>query len=334
MISSENHIADSFGRVHDYLRISLTERCNLRCFYCMPEEGISLKENTSYMNKQELLSIAKTFIAHGINKIRLTGGEPLVRKDAAEIILELGKLPIELSLTTNGILIEKYLEVFKQAKIKSLNISLDTLNKEKFNKITRRDYFEKVMSNINLLINNGIHVKLNAVLIKGVNDDELINFIEFTRNHDVHYRFIEFMPFDGNKWNWSKGVSYNEIINTLKNKYDDSLLRLVDKKNDTSKNYKIAGFKGTFAIISSITNPFCDTCNRIRLTADGKLKNCLFSNNETDLLTALRNDQNIIPLIYNSILHKKEKRSGMNSFEDISNPVNNTNNRSMVAIGG
>lgn len=327
-------LTDTFGRVHDYLRISLTERCNLRCFYCMPEDGIELRPRADFMSKDELLTLAKTFVTLGVKKIRLTGGEPLVRKDAAEIITELSKLPIELALTTNGILIDKYIGIITKANLHSINISLDSLQKEKFDKITRRNYFDKVLSNIHLLLKNNIHVKLNAVLIKDVNDSELVDFIEFTKNLNVHYRFIEFMPFGDNKWDWSKGVSYKEIMSTLQEEYGQQIIKLEDKQNDTARNYKIDGYKGTFAVISSITNPFCDTCNRIRLTADGKIKNCLFSNNETDLLSALRKGENISVLIQDSINKKKLKRAGMNSFEDISNPAINSNNRSMVAIGG
>jgi len=219
---------------------------------------------------------------------------------------------------------------------------LENLKKNKFEKVTGRVNFDRVVSNIQLLLNDGIHVKINAVLMKGDpfdklragNDSELIDFIEFTRDKNVHYRFIEFMPFEGNKWDWSKGVSLNEILDTLGKKYGERVTKLQDKKNDTSKSYKIEGYKGTFAIISSITNPFCDTCNRIRLTADGKIKNCLFSNNETDLLSELRSGKDIVPLIMDSIHKKKQKRAGMDSFEDISNPEINSKNRPMITIGG
>ncbi len=334
MATNQNILIDTFGRVHDYLRISLTERCNLRCVYCMPENGIELRENSAYMNKHELLSIAKTFVDLGVKKIRLTGGEPLVRKDAAEIISELAKLPVELAISTNGILIDKFVDVFHKANIKSINISLDTLQKDKFNKIARRDDFEKVMSNIQLLLQDKVHVKLNAVLMKGENDDELIDFIEFTKDKNVHFRFIEFMPFDGNKWDWSKGVSLQEILDKLENVYGNKVIKLQDGKNDTAKSYAIEGYIGTFAVISSITNPFCDSCNRIRLTADGKVKNCLFSNDENDLLAAFRAGEDITSLIMDSINKKKFKRAGMDSFEDISNPKINSNNRPMISIGG
>lgn len=332
-ISSKN-IIDQHHRIHDYLRISLTERCNLRCVYCMPEEGTLLKENSSYMSKAEIIQLANVFVNLGVKKIRLTGGEPLIRKDAAEIIKELSTLPVELAITTNGILIDQYLNTFIESGLRSINVSLDTLKKDKFNTITRRNYFDKVMANIHLLIKNNFHVKINAVIIKGQNDDELIDFIEFTKTQPVHFRFIEFMPFDGNNWNWDKGVSYQDILNLTSAKYGNELIRLEDKKNDTAKSFKIKDYQGTFAIISSVTNPFCDTCNRIRLTADGKIKNCLFSNTETDLLAALRSGENVESLIVDSIWKKKKNRAGMETFDQLSNPLGHGKNRAMVAIGG
>jgi molybdenum cofactor biosynthesis protein A len=330
MEPATRNISDQFGRIHDYMRISLTERCNLRCTYCMPENGIELRPRSQFMTKGEVIQMAKIFVTLGVNKIRLTGGEPLVRSDAREIITELATLPVELAISTNGILVDKYLDTFIASGLKSVNVSLDSLKKDKLNSITRRNYFDTILSNINLLIKNNFHVKLNAVIIRGVNDDEIIDFIEFTKNNNVHFRFIEFMPFDGNKWDWSKGLSYKEIIERVKLQYQNNFIRIADRKNDTSKNFKINDYRGTFAIISSVTNPFCDSCNRIRLTADGKIKNCLFSDSETDLLSAMRKGEDIIPMIQEAIWHKKSMRGGMNTLEDFGK----LKNRSMVAIGG
>ena len=178
-------IIDQFGRKHDYLRISLTERCNLRCVYCMPEDGIELSEKESLMTHEEVISIAKKFVDMGVRKIRLTGGEPLIKKNIEKIIIELTKLPINLGITTNGILLDNYLELFKKSGVKDINISLDTLKREKFNSITRRDYFDRVINNINLYEQNGFNIKINNVLIKGMNEDEMLDFIEFTKNKNV-----------------------------------------------------------------------------------------------------------------------------------------------------
>ena len=328
-------LQDTFGRKHDYLRISITEHCNLRCTYCMPEDGIQLTPKTRLMTADEILSIAQTFVNLGVTKIRLTGGEPLVRKDAKDIILRLGKLGVNLTITTNGILVSNFIETFKEARIKTVNISIDSLVKDKFNQITRRDYFDIVQKNIDLLLKEKFNVKLNVVLIKSFNNNEILDFITLTKDKNVQVRFIEFMPFSGNQWDKSKLVSYAEIMETVQSEYKfNEIERLQDSTNDTAKNFKINSYQGSFAIISSVTNPFCSTCNRIRLTADGKLKNCLFSNSETSLLEVLRSGESIIPLIEQNLLSKKAVRSGMDDDLKFQNPELFSQNRSMITIGG
>jgi cyclic pyranopterin phosphate synthase len=283
MKKQNNILQDSFGRQHTYLRISLTELCNLRCTYCMPAEGIQLAPRSHIMNYDEVFAIAKTFVNHGVTKIRLTGGEPLVRRDADVILKKLATLPVELSITSNAVIIDRFIDVLKECNVRSINVSLDSLDAEKFKEITRRNDFEKVYKNIMLLIDEGFNVKLNAVLINGFNDNEIIDFIELTKELPISVRFIEFMPFDGNQWDKAKMVSYAQVMEYVNANYEDGeVIRLQDAPNDTSKNYKIEGYKGSFAIISSVTNPFCDSCNRIRLTANGRLKNCLFSSSESD----------------------------------------------------
>ena len=296
----------------------------------MPEEGIQLRPRFHFMNFEEVIEMAKIFVSLGVKKIRLTGGEPLVRNDAEQIIHELSKLPIELAITTNGILVNDFIPVLLESNVKNINVSLDSLTKDKFNSISRRDYFDKVISNINLLLENKFHVKINAVIMKGVNDDEVCDFVEWTKDKNVHVRFIEFMPFDGNKWDWSRGVSLEDMLKKIRERFGKKIIRLTDGKNDTAKNYAIEKHIGTFAIISSITNPFCDTCNRMRLTADGKMKNCLFSAGETDLLSALRKGDDIKPLILSNVWNKKALRGGINTIEDFGKQKN----RTMVAIGG
>lgn len=328
-------LQDEFGRQHDYLRISITEHCNLRCTYCMPEDGISLTPKSQLMTADEIVSIAQTFVNLGVTKIRLTGGEPLVRKDADAIMLRLGKLGVNLTITTNGILVANFIETFKEAGIKTVNISIDSLIKDKFNKITRREYFVTVQKNIDLLLKEKFNVKLNVVLIKSFNDNEVLDFISITKNKNIQVRFIEFMPFNGNQWDKSKLVSYADIMETIQSKYVFSeIKRLEDAPHDTAKNFKIDSYQGSFAIISSVTNPFCSTCNRIRLTADGKLKNCLFSNTETSFLETLRAGQSIIPLIEQNLLSKKAVRAGMDNDVKFQNPELFSQNRSMISIGG
>ena len=208
-------IADNYNRIHNYLRISLTDNCNLRCFYCMPEDEYEFAPASKLMQKDEIVALAKTFVSLGVNKIRLTGGEPLVRKDAKEIIQSLSKLPVNLTLTTNGTRIHEFIDVLEQSKIHSLNISLDTLQSEKFQLITRRNQFEKVYDNIQLLLKKNFHVKVNMVVMKGINDTEINDFVEWTKNVPVHVRFIEFMPFTGNRWTSNKVVTMQQILKVI-----------------------------------------------------------------------------------------------------------------------
>lgn len=328
-------LQDLHGRMHNYLRISITENCNLRCSYCMPADGIALTPKAHLMTADEIVTIAQTFVDLGVTKIRLTGGEPLVRKDAKEIILRLGKLGVNLTLTTNGILIPDFITTFKEAGINTINISIDSLVKEKYNQITRRNYFDTVLQNIDLLLQENFNVKLNIVLIKNFNGDEILDFIALTKYKNIQIRFIEFMPFSGNEWDKSKLIGYAEILEIIQSQYAvQDIKRLTDAPNDTAKNFRIADYDGSFAIISSVTNPFCSTCNRIRLTADGKLKNCLFSNTETPLLEDLRCGKSILPLIHQNLLSKFAVRGGMDDDLKFYNPDLYSKNRSMIAIGG
>ncbi|WP_316822910.1 GTP 3',8-cyclase MoaA [Pedobacter gandavensis] len=325
-------IADSFGRVHDYLRISLTDNCNFRCFYCMPEEEYDFSPASRLMQTEEIVELAKIFVEQGVKKIRLTGGEPLVRKDAAEIILALAQLPVELVITTNGTRIAEMLPTFLQAGIKTINVSLDTLQAEKFLFITRRDLFHQVRSNIELLLQHKLTVKINMVVMKGLNEEEIKDFIQWTKHHPIQIRFIEFMPFSGNKWSSNKVFSLEEMLASIAK--DFAYMPVKGEVHDTARHFMIPGHQGSFSIISTMTAPFCSTCNRMRLTADGKLKNCLFSDGETDLLSALRNHQEILPLIQASIWAKKKELGGQlnTHFEKLD--AAGIHNRSMITIGG
>ena len=195
MNQTPSPLTDTFGRHHNYLRISLTERCNLRCSYCMPVDGVKLSPASHLMNAEEIYSIAKTFVKFGVDKIRLTGGEPLVRKDFPQILELLSTLNVELSITSNAVSIDRHIDLLKKSGVKTINISLDTLSAERFHTITFRDYFDRVYQNILKLIDEGFLVKINAVLMRGINDDEILDFIAFTKTHPIVFRFIEFMPF-------------------------------------------------------------------------------------------------------------------------------------------
>ena len=325
-------IVDNYNRAHNYLRISLTDNCNLRCFYCMPEEDYVFTPASQLMQANEIEALAKTFVDLGVNKIRLTGGEPLVRKDAADIILRLSKLSVTLTLTTNATRLHEFVDVLKEANVHSLNISLDTLQQDKFTLITRRDQFKLVYNNIQLMVKNNFHVKVNMVVMKGFNDNEINDFIEWTKYEPVHVRFIEFMPFTGNKWTSNKVFTWQEMLRVIEEKY--SFIPLQNDKHDTAKGYIVPGHAGTFAVISTMSSPFCSGCNRIRLTADGKMKNCLFSKEETDLLSAFRRGENVTPLIHQSIRNKAKELGGQftKDFEHLH--AEDINNRSMITIGG
>lgn len=325
-------IVDRYNRVHNYLRISLTDNCNLRCFYCMPEEEYEFTPASRLMQKDEIEALAKIFVSLGVNKIRLTGGEPLVRKDAGEIITALSKLPVKLTLTTNGSRLHEFVDILDESGVHSLNISLDTLQPEKFQLITRRNQFEKVYDNITLLLKRNFHVKVNMVVMKGLNDNEISDFIEWTKQKPVHVRFIEFMPFTGNRWTSNKVFTMQQMLEVIQEKYE--VVRLQDEKHDTAKGYMVPGHRGTFAIISTMSSNFCGECNRIRLTADGKMKNCLFAEKETDLLSALRRGEDVVPLIHQNIRSKAKELGGQftTDFEHLH--PEEIHNRSMITIGG
>lgn len=328
-------LRDSFGREHTYLRISLIEKCNLRCTYCMPLEGISLTPREQLMTAQEIVDIATIFVNNGVTKIRLTGGEPILRKDFKEILEGLSELDVQLSITTNAILVDRHINTFIACGLQDINVSLDSLVSDKFATITKRDQFQKAYENIGLLMDKGFNVKVNVVLIKGFNEDEIIDFITLTKELPASIRFIEFMPFDGNRWDKSKLVTQSEILKRVHSHFGiKNCVPLENESNFTARNFKIRGFKSSFGIISSVSNPFCDSCNRIRLTANGKLKNCLFSNGEMDLLSRFRESVPIEPFIQQAIGKKKKTRAGMETMQQLENPQIHSKNRSMITIGG
>ncbi|MGD9555540.1 MAG: GTP 3',8-cyclase MoaA [Mangrovibacterium sp.] len=325
-------LVDRFNRIHDYLRISVTDDCNFRCSYCMPDEQAQVLPNPKLMQPQEIEDIARIFVGMGVTKIRLTGGEPLIRNDIGEIIRRLGELPVELTITTNGSRLRPLIGLFKEAGIRSVNVSLDSLNPDVFAAITRRDYFDQVWENILLLLDHHIRVKINTVAIAGVIEKEIAGFIELTRNRPLHVRFIEFMPFAGNRWQSDRVVTAQQLLAMVENDYD--LVKLNDEPHATAKKYKVPGYEGTVAFITTMSDQFCGDCNRMRLTADGKMKNCLFGREETDILKAYRAGEQIEPLIRESVLKKHKALGGqmMNDYRLV-DPAS-IKNRSMIRIGG
>lgn len=325
-------IIDQHHRVHNYLRISLTDACNFRCFYCMPNEEIDVTPHSKLMSKDEIIQIATLFVQLGVTKIRLTGGEPLVRKDFDDIVKALSRLPVKLALTTNAVLIDQHWEVLKSAGLTSINISLDTLDEHKFELLTKRNQFQKVYDNIQLLLSHRFSVKINMVVLKGINDQEINTFIAWTKHQPIHVRFIEFMPFTSNQWHSEKVFTYQDILQTASSEFE--FIKLKDEVNATTKKYKVLNHQGTFAIISTMTAPFCSTCNRLRLTADGKLKNCLFSKEETDILTPFRLGEDIAERIHQNVKAKHAMLGGQLALDYELNDDHLIDNRSMIRIGG
>jgi cyclic pyranopterin phosphate synthase len=313
---------DSHGRVINYLRISLTENCNLSCTYCKPEGCISKKQDQ--MTKEEVISIVGEMAKVGIKKVRFTGGEPLLREDITEIISEVAKMDgiNDIALTTNGVLLEGKAMRLKKAGLTRVNISLDTLKEDRYKEIAGGE-LKRVLKGIESAEKEGLYpVKLNIVLINGFNSDEIENFVNLTKEKDIEIRFIELMPIGGSaEWNEKRYLSSQEVLNISPE------LEMIEKKceSSTSLLYKLPNGKGRVGIINPLSNKFCNSCNRIRVTSSGKLKLCLHSNEEIDLLGALRRNENIGILLKKYILEKPKEHS-LDEKKYI--------NRNMYEIGG
>ncbi|XP_044786378.1 molybdenum cofactor biosynthesis protein 1 isoform X2 [Bubalus bubalis] len=307
-------LTDSFSRRHSYLRISLTERCNLRCQYCMPEEGVPLTPKADLLTTEEILTLARLFVKEGVDKIRLTGGEPLIRPDVVDIVAQLHRLEglRTIGITTNGINLARLLPQLQKAGLSTINISLDTLVPAKFEFIVRRKGFHKVMEGIHKAIELGYSpVKVNCVVMRGLNEDELLDFVALTEGLPLDVRFIEYMPFDGNKWNFKKMVSYKEMLDTLRQQWPE-LEKLPEEESSTAKAFKIPGFQGQVSFITSMSEHFCGTCNRLRITADGNLKVCLFGNSEVSLRDHLRagaSEEELLRVIGAAVGRKKRQHA-------------------------
>ena len=333
-LSSENPSAaltDRFSRQHNYLRISVTDRCNLRCVYCMPAEGLVWRERSEILSYEEIERLAKIFVAHGVDKIRITGGEPTVRRNLHSLIKQLRALPglKTLLMSTNGVLLAQNAASYRAAGLDGLNISLDTLRPDRFATMTLRDNHAEVLAGIDAALAAGFaSVKINVVVMQGINDDELVAFTEFAAKHPLEVRFIEFMPFDRNDWSASRIVPYAEMRRRIEAAF--TLTPLDAGPNAVAKEFAIAGGVGRLGFVTSMTENFCSSCNRLRLTADGKMKNCLFSTTETDLREPLRagaTDAELTAIMQQCVLGKWAGHPPMEQLVEL-------NNRSMIQIGG
>ncbi len=331
--ASMTGLTDSFNRRISYLRISVTDRCNLRCIYCMPREGLSLLGHEDILSYEEILRIARISADAGITKIRITGGEPLARKGMPDLVAGLSSIPAlsEISMTTNGILLEAAAGALGRAGLHRINISLDTLDPVKYRRITRGGDISAVLTGIHAARLAGLApIKINVVVMQGINDAEINAFADLTRERPVHIRFIEFMPVNGHgEWNKSRYISNGDIMEKIQTMGE--LVPLPSQNGSgPARLYRLQGAQGKLGFISPLSSHFCATCNRLRLTADGKLRTCLFSDTETDLRTPLRrgcSDAELKGLMEQAILSKPMRHHVFeHSFRKCT--------RGMSAIGG
>lgn len=327
-------LIDKYGRKISYLRLAVTDRCNLRCQYCMPEHGIDIVPRKELLTFKEMYRITRVLSELGVDKVRLTGGEPFVRKDFIKFVdsLSFNKNLREINITTNGAQVSNHIEALERMNVKSVNLSIDTLNSQRFFEITKRNVFPKVLESYQKLLRSDLNLKLNVVIQPGVNTDEINDFIELTKKDKVSVRFIEEMPFNGKglrpvgeTWN------YDKILSTIRNQYGD-ITALESEKSSTSKNFKVKEYVGSFGIIPAFTRTICNDCNRIRITATGLFKNCLFDDGVFNIRDFLRNgasDEEIRQLFISTVQQKP-----VNGFVAEANRKSLNIKESMSTIGG
>jgi len=330
-MSVENRLVDRHGRRHSYLRMSITDRCNLRCTYCMPPQGIDWTPRAEILTADEVVRLGTIFVGMGITKIRLTGGEPLSRRDVGQIAERLGALPglKTLAMTTNGISLAKRAGDLRAAGLNALTISLDTLRRDRFVEIAKRDQFGAVMDGIEAALAAGFApLKINVVVMRGVNDDEILDFVAWAKDRPINVRFIEYMPFPDNHWSTGGLMPYAEIRSLIQCDYE--LIPLVGARTDVGKDFRIGGHQGTVSFVTSMTESFCGGCNRLRVTADGNIKSCLFHPAEQSLRDAMRaggSDVDVEALILSAVEGKQAAHPPMEELMTMKN-------RTMIEIGG
>jgi len=326
-------LIDSYGRVHDNLRISVTDRCNIRCFYCMPETDVRFVERAQILDFEEIERFARIAITLGITKLRITGGEPLVRRGLPNLIRRLAALPglRDLALTTNGVLLADLAEPLYAAGLRRLNVHLDTLDRERFHHITRRDDLPKVMAGIEAALRLGYSVKLNAVAVKDLVEADIVPLARFGRERGIEVRYIEFMPLDAqNLWDRGKVLTADQMIAMLAHEIAPLVPVPDPDPRAPATEYEFSDGIGRVGFIASVTRPFCLNCNRVRLTADGKLRYCLFAIEEDDVKSLMRGgstDEEIAALVRRNVAGKWEGHE-INSTKFVAPP------RPMYSIGG
>lgn len=328
-------LVDSFGRQITYLRLAVTDRCNLRCTYCMPAEGASIVERKELLTFKEMYRITRVLSELGVNKVRLTGGEPFVRKNFIDFVkmLSFNDRLDEINMTTNGALISEHIPELEKLKVKTINLSIDSLDAGNFAKITRRDVFSKVWETYELLKKSTLKLKLNIVIQSGVNTSEINDFVALTEKENIEIRFIEEMPFNGvGKRTTDEVWNFTKILDEVKSGYE-SVEKLPVAKSSTSHTFRVKGFKGIFGIIPAYTRTICHDCNRIRITSTGLLKNCLFDEGVFNIRDYIRGGANDAELkqLFIDLVAKKPK----DGFVAEANRLKNKNvSESMSSIGG
>ena len=327
-------LVDNFGRQINYVRLAVTDRCNLRCQYCMPAHGIDIVPRKELLTYKEMYRIIRVLTELGVTKIRLTGGEPFVRKDFVGFLkmLSFNDLLEDINITTNGALISNHIsEIESLEKVKNINLSIDSLHRDKFAKITRRDVFPEVYQTFELLEKSTLNLKLNVVVQSGFNTDEITDFVGLTENKNIAVRFIEEMPFNGKgQRDLEEAWNFNKILKEIKTKYQ--LTKILAEKSSTSHNYAIENHKGTIGIIPAFTRTICNDCNRIRITSTGTFKNCLFDDGVFNLRDFIRNGASNEDL--KDLFLKLVKQKPENGFVAEANRKKGKVSESMSTIGG
>lgn len=331
---STGTLFDNHGRPITYLRLAVTDRCNLRCFYCMPEEGIKYLPKKVLLTYEEIERLVTIMAQMGITKIRLTGGEPFVRTDLMQLIRRIVAIPgiQDVHLTTNGVLTAPHIPELKALGISSVNLSMDTLDKERFFQITRRNEFDATWNSLELLQQHEIPVKINAVVMEGKNIDDIHPLVELTRQKNISVRFIEEMPFNGEGNHYPKlHWTYHRILAHIKEKYP-TIQKIQDPEASTAYHYQVPGFQGNIGIIAAFSRTFCGTCNRIRVTAQGTLKTCLYDEGVLDIRKLMRSDLSDDQIKVE--LMKAFQQRPKDGFEAEQRRVGTPAKESMSTIGG
>jgi len=327
-------LVDNFGRQMEYVRLAVTDRCNLRCQYCMPAHGIDIVPRQELLTFKEMYRLIRVLTELGVNKVRLTGGEPFVRKDFVGFLemLSYNDLLDAINITTNGALISHHIDkIEKLKKVKNINLSIDSLDSQKFAKITRRDVYSEVYKTFELLEKSSLNLKLNVVVQSGFNTDEIVDFVRLTKDKNVVVRFIEEMPFNGKgQRDMQENWTFNKILSEVKTEFD--VQEIPSEKSSTSRNYKVDNHVGTFGIIPAFTRTICNDCNRIRITSIGNFKNCLFDDGVFNLRDFIRkgaSNDDLKELFLTLVKQKPE-----NGFIAEANRKDGGASESMSTIGG